>query len=128
MRLPLALILAATTATAQDRLNAEQFDALVTGLTITYLADDGVTVGVEAYHPNGRVTWVVSDGVCQKGRWYQEGEQICFIYQGYDTPECTWFSHREGTFISAHTSGSVTWTSTSVSTDPIPCAMDYVGS
>ena len=56
MRLPLALILAATTASAQERLNAEQFDALLSGLTITYLADDGVTVGVEAYHPNGRVT------------------------------------------------------------------------
>ena len=127
MRLTLALALLATTASAQERLSAEEFDRLLTGQTVTYLLDDGVTTGIEAYHPGGRVTWQVRDGLCQKGRWFQEGDQICFLYQGDTAPHCTWFSHRDGTFISAHISGG-TWTSTAVSQSPIPCTMDFIGS
>ncbi len=126
----LAIIIAALSTTpvvAQEALSGPEFGALVTGQTVTYLAQDGITIGIEAYHPNGRVTWLVGEGRCQKGRWFAQGPQICFEYQDQDATHCTDISHDTGTVTIQH-AGGVTWTSTQINTRPINCAMEFLGS
>jgi len=120
--------IAAFPAIAQERLDGPSFDALLEGQTVTFVAPDGFTTAQEAYHPGRRVTWLHSADTCRKGRWYPQGEQICFLYEGSDTPSCTIFSHNNGTFVSYHYEADFAWTSIAVTTEPIACTTDFLGS
>lgn len=79
----LALLQYLTPAIADTPLNAEEFDALTLGRTITYGAN-GQQVGAETYLRNRQVRWAFVREECQSGYWYPEGELICFAYE--DTP------------------------------------------
>ena len=123
-----ATLLAAPLA-AQDSLDAAGFDAAVTGFTVTYNDGFGNYAGVEAYHPHNRVTWVADGGTCQKGRWYQEGSEICFLYDGQSFPVCWTFYYEAGNLMAATVPGSPTpWQAIDISTDPISCNSPFVGS
>lgn len=96
MRALLLLLLLAAPAGAQERklLDAEGFEALLTGRTITYGQPEGPPRGIETYFPGRRVTWLwVDSGECLSGTWYQGGTEalpeICFLYpDDPDSPFC----------------------------------------
>lgn len=77
-------------ALAQTPLTADQFEAHVTGHTITYRQFSGI-FGVEEYLAGRQVRWSVAENLCQYGSWYPEGEAICFVYEHDPTPHCWTF-------------------------------------
>lgn len=102
MRCLFLVALLATTAGAQAApgdpgaaLTAAQFGAYVTGKTLTWSLGTQ-TWGTEEYLPNQRVQWATRPGECQIGRWYAEGAQICFAYDGNDSPACWIFRPGSG--------------------------------
>ena len=87
--IPLCLI--AVPVFAQSPMNAEMFDTYTRGKTL-YYGFDGETYGVERYLDGRRVIWSFLDGKCKEGVWYQEGEQICFVYEDRLDAQCWAFS------------------------------------
>ncbi|MEE2943673.1 MAG: hypothetical protein VX444_00720 [Pseudomonadota bacterium] len=91
---PLFLSLALP-AFADTPMTAEEFDAYTQGRTILY-STDGVPTGAETYLRNRRVRWSFLQDECQDGYWYPEGENICFVYDAVDGPQCWTFSLNAG--------------------------------
>jgi len=91
MRFLIFMCLTATPLAAEMPLSAEEFDALVTGKTLTFSAGAS-PYGVEYYAPNQRVIWSFVNGDCVNGVWYEKssdiGPQICFNYENNDIPQC----------------------------------------
>lgn len=127
--LALLAALLPTPLAADGPLNAAEFDAAVTGFTVYYNDGFGNYAGVEAYHPRNRVTWVAPGGTCQKGTWFQDGPEICFIYEGQVFPVC-WTFFYEGDRLMANPTpdGTAPWEAITITTDPIPCTSPFVGS
>ncbi len=88
MRNLLMLLALATPAAAQDRMNAAEFEAYVTGRTITFRTDLNPEFGVERYLPGRRVMWSTFDGICQYGVWFESKGDICFRYEGDPEHKC----------------------------------------
>ncbi|MBP9184289.1 MAG: hypothetical protein KBF78_14230 [Fuscovulum sp.] len=84
----LLICLAALPARAEDPMTAAEFDAYVTGKTLTY-SQYGSVFGTEEYLPGRKVRWQVTDDICQFGRWYEKEGLICFTYE-YDSGEHCW--------------------------------------
>lgn len=82
------LCLAASPAVAKDRMTAAEFDAHVTGRTITFRTDTNPAYGVEAYLPGRRVMWSTFEGTCAYGVWYESKGDICFRYDHDPEPQC----------------------------------------
>lgn len=73
---------------AETPMNGDQFEALMTGKTLTFSAD-GQPYGMEYYAPNRRVIWSFIGGECVTGEWYQDERAICFVYEyDPDEPKC----------------------------------------
>ncbi|WP_435139286.1 hypothetical protein [Pseudopelagicola sp. nBUS_19] len=83
----LATILFAETAAAQSPMTGVEFEAYVQGKTLYYAADES-RYGVEEYLPRRRVRWSFLDGHCKEGRWYEQANQICFVYEDNFEPQC----------------------------------------
>lgn len=83
---------------AQTPLDGAAFDRYTQGKTLFYGAN-GASYGVERYLPNRRVIWSFLDGKCQEGEWYEKGEQICFVYEDGNGPQCWTFSLGSGGLI-----------------------------
>lgn len=97
MRLLIAFLFSVALAAplaAEPTLSAEEFEATVTGRTLTYATPEG-PYGIERYLPGRRVTWGFLDGECYEGEWYPEGDAICFVYEGLDDPQC-WRFRQDG--------------------------------
>lgn len=77
--------------TAGEPMNGDAFDRYTQGRTL-YYGFEGSTYGVERYLPGRRVLWSFLDGRCQEGHWYEDGNQICFLYEDRDAPQCWTFS------------------------------------
>ncbi|RYH09123.1 hypothetical protein EU800_14145 [Tropicimonas sp. IMCC6043] len=91
-----AFAVTAATASAQTPLSAEDFDRLTQGRTLMFFSE-GEAYGAERYKPGRRVVWTFLDGKCKDGHWYQQGEFICFVYEGVATPQCwTFFANGAG--------------------------------
>lgn len=75
---------------AQDAMTAEEFDAYTRGQTF-YYSQNGQPYGAERYLENRRVEWAFQDGICKHGSWYQENDQICFVYEDMPDPQCWHF-------------------------------------
>lgn len=71
-------------------LTAEEFEAHVTGQTVTY-SQFGTLFGTEEYLPDRQVRWSVAENLCQYGSWYPQGRDICFVYEDDPTPHCWTF-------------------------------------
>ncbi len=95
---PLVLALASTPApgaTADGFLDGAEFEARVTGRTLTY-SQDGRIYGIEQYLPGRRVRWRFVDDECLDGRWFEkEAGMICFVYE-YDPDEHCWHFRDDG--------------------------------
>lgn len=97
-------LISPTLATAQDMLDADSFDALTQGKTF-YYSSGGQPYGAEEYLENRRVRWSFLDGQCVEGHWWQEGDQICFVYdERPDEPQC-WTFWMEGGGLAAQFAG-----------------------
>jgi hypothetical protein len=86
----LVLLICPAALAAETPLSPQEFEARVTGKTLTY-SSGGAAYGAEEYLKGRRVRWSFLDGECQDGRWYVAGEQICFIYDQIPEPQCWQF-------------------------------------
>lgn len=92
----IALCLLSAPAVAQPSMSASEFEAYVQGKTL-FFAADGRQYGVEQYLPDRRVRWSFLDGQCKDGIWYENAQQICFVYEGSPDPQCwSFFLSAEG--------------------------------
>lgn len=101
-RLLLFTLLLARPAIAADvPLSPSEFEALVTGHTLSYSSRSQV-YGVEEYFDGRRVRWAFGDGQCIEGTWYDAGDQVCFVYEGFDTPQCWSFFLRNDSLVAKY--------------------------
>ena len=96
--LPAALCLAALPALAAmaetPPISPEAFDALSQGKTLSY-AIDGKVYGTEVYKPGHKVIFAFTDEECREGSWYARGNEVCFIYEDPNDPQC-WLYFQRG--------------------------------
>ncbi|WP_309664769.1 hypothetical protein [Tabrizicola sp.] len=90
----LAFLLLPLPALAETPMTAAEFDAYVTGKTLTY-SQFGTIFGTEEYLPGRKVRWAFTEDICQYGTWYEEAGNICFVYEYDPTPHC-WRFWQEG--------------------------------
>lgn len=128
MRLLLAALCAATPAVAEPPITADQFEAHVTGKTLTYRQFDSV-FGIEEYLPDRKVRWSTAPNECQYGSWYPQGENICFVYEYDPTPACWTFWLRGGALVALSTNAAPGEELHEVAVDdtPLPCPGPDIG-
>ena len=90
----LMLLCLATPAVSQP-LTAEEFEQATTGRTFFY-SRDGQSYGAEQYLPGRKVIWAFTGDDCQKGLWYPDGPDICFVYENKPDPQCWIFTQGAG--------------------------------
>ena len=95
MRVILFIIALASPALAEAPMTGAEFDAYVTGKTLSYGNAGDATFGVEMYMTGKRVIWSVTPGICANGVWYESKGDICFRYDGDAEPKC-WAVYAEG--------------------------------
>ena len=88
MRNLLLVVTLASPAVAQDGMTGAEFDAYVTGRTITFRTDLNPSYGIERYLPGRRVMWSTFDGICQYGVWFESKGDICFRYEHDPEHKC----------------------------------------
>lgn len=101
--LAVALAVLPGAAVAETPISAAEFEAHVTGRTVTYQQADSI-FGIEEYLPDRKVRWSVAPNECQYGSWYPEGETICFVYEYDPNPACWTFWLRGGALVALSTS------------------------
>jgi hypothetical protein len=102
-RFPLALVvLLLGGPVAAQEMTPQAFEAFSLGRTL-YFTLDGAPFGAEQYFDGRRSLWRFADGTCQAGRWWDEGERICFEYG--EGPSCWRFRPRPGGFAAALVEG-----------------------
>ena len=82
-----------------DPLTLQDFAETVTGRTFDFSVN-GFVYGVERYWPNQRAEWLLDDGTCLFGRYYEWQGKICFIYDEYGAdserlPQCWTFERTD---------------------------------
>ncbi len=88
----LILCLVPLAAQAERVMTPAEFEAYSTGKTIDY-EDDFSVWGREEYLPNRRVRFSFTDDECRFGTWYDQGDQVCFVYDDDPDPKCwTYFT------------------------------------
>lgn len=83
---------------AGEPMNGVAFDQYTRGKTLFY-GQNGQAYGAEIYLENRRVKWSFLDGQCKEGVWYEDGDQICFVYEDNPEPQCWAFSKQNGRLI-----------------------------
>ncbi len=83
--------LAGSVTAAETRLSAAEFDAYTRGKTF-YYGSMGRPYGGEEYLDDRRVRWSFLDGECKDGRWYEQADEICFVYDDNPDPQCWSFA------------------------------------
>ena len=87
-------LMLATPAAAQDAMTGPEFDAYVTGRTITFRTTINPLFGIERYLEGRRVMWSAFDGTCKYGVWFESKGDICFRYEDDPEHKC-WEIHAE---------------------------------
>jgi hypothetical protein len=125
--------LLALPATAQETdlgvpMSGAEFEAYVTGRTLTY-ADQGVIYGTEEYRKDRKVRWAFTKDECRLGYWYEAGEQICFVYEDPNDPQC-WLFFKGAKGLQAQfmgVGGGASLSEVEQSAGPMSCAGPDVG-
>ena len=129
-RLALAPILALLpgVALAETPISAAEFEAHVTGKTVTYRQFDSV-FGIEEYLPDRKVRWSVAPNECQYGSWYPDADDICFVYEYDVTPACWTFWLRDGALVALSVTAGPGEELHEVAADdtPLPCPGPDIG-
>ncbi len=127
-RFLLPFLACATAAAAQSPMGPDAFESYTAGRTLVFSAD-GHPYGAEQYGPDRHVRWSFLDGECRDGRWYAEGNRICFVYEDMPKPKC-WTFFRSGSGLRAKFAGdpqgSVLY-ETDASGEPLTCFGPKVG-
>lgn len=129
MLVPALLIaLSPTLATAETPITADQFEAHVTGKTVTYQQFDYV-FGIEEYLPGRKVRWSTAPDQCQYGTWYPQDDDICFVYEYDPVPSCWTFWLRGGALVALSTDGlpGEELHEVHATDQPLPCPGPEVG-
>jgi hypothetical protein len=128
MRLLPLLLLAAVPVAAETPMTPEEFEAYVTGRTLTY-SSGGMPFGIEEYRAGRRVLWSYLDGQCEEGQWYAAGEMICFVYDAYPAHQCWTFylARRRPLRAVRERSGATELYETHQSPEPMQCLGPKVG-
>lgn len=92
-------LLIATPALAEPPMTAQEFDAFATGKTLDYY-EGGAVFGREVYLPGRQVRWAFTAEECRMGRWFPQGDQICFLYEDDPEAKC-WTIWRKGDGLAA---------------------------
>lgn len=124
----LATLLSLPAFAAEDPMSVAEFEAYVTGKTLSY-SQYGEIFGVEEYLPGRKVRWKVSADDCQYGHWFEKAGLICFTYE-YDTSEHCWtFWMEEGrlTALSADDPAGAELSEVEQTTDGLSCPAPDVG-
>ena len=129
MRATLLPLLAAVAlpAFAQEPLEGGAFESLVEGRTLTYGTEGQPPRGYERYYSGRRVTWAEPDGTCMEGRWYPDGPQICFVYDGEPGPDCFLYYRNGDSILSTNPDGSEPETSTDAPLDVANFGCQWLG-
>ena len=98
-------------------MTATEFDAYVTGKVMDF-SQAGQVWGTEAYKTNRRVIWAFTNDECREGYWYAQDEQICFIYEDPNDPQC-WRFYKTDTGVSVRYSGDPTESEMSTVTESV---------
>lgn len=104
IRIILALVLLALPAHAQTPMTAAEFEAYVTGRTLTF-GFDGQSYGIEEFREGRRTTWAFMQEECREGRWFPRDEQICFVYDDFPNEEHCWIFWQDETGLNARFMG-----------------------
>ena len=92
----LVLALSSTDAVlAAEPMDGAAFDAYTRGKTLFY-GQNGQAYGAEIYLDDRKVRWSFLDGQCKDGFWYEQADQICFVYEDNPDPQCWAFSKNNG--------------------------------
>lgn len=123
-----ALAVLALPTLADTPVTAEEFEAHVTGKTVTYQQFDYV-FGIEEYLPDRKVRWSVAPNECQYGSWYPQDDDICFVYEYDPTPACWTFWLKNGALVALSVNSGPGEELREVSADdtPLPCPGPDVG-
>lgn len=125
----IALAALATPISAQTPMSASEFEAYVTGHTLTF-GFDGSAYGIEEFRPGRRTTWAFMNEECREGSWFDRDEQICFIYDDAPNIEHCWIFLRGESGLSARFVGEGSGTElyeVQRTTRPLLCAGPEVG-
>lgn len=108
-------------------LTGPEFEAYVTGKTITFVSD-GQSYGTEQYLPGRRVVWAFAADICREGIWYEEEGNICFVYTHDPGPQC-WVFWLDGGLNARFVGGGEATELQEVaqSPTPLPCPGPLVG-
>ena len=119
---------AALPARAETPLTADAFDAATVGQTLTYDYGNGI-FGTEEYLTDRRVRWAFEGDLCIYGDWYQDDDQICFIYENDPTPACWLYFLDNGKVRGRYMGEGGGWEIVESARDggPLPCAGPDVG-
>ena len=86
----------AATATAQERITADEFLDRAVGRTLTFNDfASGYTVGVEEYLNRRLSVWRETGGDCVYGEITIEDGKLCFLYDN-DPDKACWWTYRDG--------------------------------
>lgn len=91
-------------ASAEAPISAQEFEAHVTGKTLTYRQFDSV-FGIEEYLEGRKVRWSTAPNECLYGSWYPQGDAICFVYEYDASPACWTFWLRDGALVALSVNG-----------------------
>lgn len=95
--LAMAVALFAFPAAAQETpMTAAEFEAFVTGRTLSYGRAGEAPYGTEEYLPGRQVRWAFTGEECRDGFWYDDGPLICFVYEDNPEPQCWRFFEGPG--------------------------------
>lgn len=89
---------AAGVCVAAEPMDGAAFDAYTRGKTLFY-GQNGQAYGAEIYLEDRKVRWSFLDGECKDGFWYEQADQICFVYEDNPDPQCWAFSRSNGRLV-----------------------------
>lgn len=77
-----------TAAWAETPMTGAEFDAYATGRTLSFGTFGNPDYGVEQYLPDRNVIWSPAPDICVEGVWFDQGDNICFVYETDPEPQC----------------------------------------
>ncbi|WP_134013876.1 hypothetical protein [Litoreibacter halocynthiae] len=122
------LALIACPAQAETKMTPSQFETFTRDTTVFFNRHDA-PYGAEQYLRDRRVIWSFLDGTCQRGIWFGEGDEICFLYDDQPDALC-WYFFDDGVRQSARIVGDDPADDLVVvgkSSDPLVCPGPDVG-
>jgi hypothetical protein len=83
---------------AETIVSPDEFDTLSKGKTM-YFSQDGEHYGTEQFFHDRSSKWRYSDGICENGEWFADGDFICFNYEHAPETQCWHFIKTETGYI-----------------------------